>query len=358
LSPFKHRCAACSALLGLIGIAAALSSCATYDSPPRATIVLPQNGAWKEGEPVVMEFSEPIKVETLVMRLWPDNRDLEGKLKPDTVPFVKECRVGSCGDVEVTLSEDRMTLQLVLPAETIGKAGPPILLELLSGLEDDDGNPTGASPLFTLQYRSALSCDGQEMVPFDSGTYILGASVTKPLPAILTLISDVKVTDDGAFALAGAEGDEFPGFAKNTLNPDELFVDTTDLGWALFVQGQVCLRGGQRLLQTTVFDVRIPLGDITVILERVRLVAEIKKDEASGKDKIEGTLSFESAQLVRGARVTKLDGGNTPLVGVFVPPEKRPEGTPDLCTNVCGAVTGLCEPPMDFPEPKICAVPE
>lgn len=345
-------------LASLTALALTASGCAAYDSPPRASLVLPEGGAWEEGQAVLINFSEPINVDTLKMRIWEDKRDEELEFLADVAPLVDDCKVGSCGDVVVTLSEDKTTLSLVLPADGIGKAGNPLLLQLMSGLEDEEGNPTGSAPLFTLQFRAPMEEDGcknLEPVAFDSGTFILGASVTKPLPAILTLISDVKVTADGTFALAGAEGDEIMGASKNTINPDELFVDETSLGWTLFVKGKVCQREEQRLLETSVFDVRIPLGDITVVLLNVRLVAEIKKDEATNKDKIEGTLSFETAQLIRGARTTNLAGGNTPLVGVFVPAEKRPEGTPELCGNLCGAVElGLCEPPEGFPGAAVC----
>lgn len=329
------------------------TGCQEYDPPPRVSLVLPVGGAWQEGEVVELMFSEPINVGTLKMKLWADVRDIEGQLPQGATPLVADCRVGSCADATVSLSEDKQRLMLMLPKETLGKAGPPVLLQIMEGLEDEKGNATGSSPLFTLQFRSALDCTNTEPVPFDSGTYILGGSVTKPVPAILTLISDVKVSEDGTFALAGAEGDEKPGFAKNTTNPDELFVDNTELGWTLFVKGKVCLRDGQRLLQTEVFDVRIPIGSLTVTLRQVRLVAEIKKD-ATGKDTIDGTLSFEGVELDNGRKVSKFEGGNTPLFGAFVPPEKRPAGTPELCGNPCGVVIGLCEPPDGFPGDVIC----
>ncbi len=346
------------AALALSGLAFTGSGCLAYDSPPRASLVLPEGGAWEEGQAVLINFSEPINVDTLKMRIWEDVRDIEGQLPASAAPLVDNCTVGSCGEVVVALSEDRTGLSLVLPTDGIGKAGKPLLLQLMSGLEDGEGNPTGSAPLFTLQFRvpeEEEGCKNLEPVQFDSGTFILGASVTKPLPAILTLISDVKVTADGTFVLVGAEGDEIMGASKNTLNPDELFVDETKLGFTLYVKGKVCQRDAQRLLETDIFNVRIPLGDITVVLSNVRLVAEIKKDEATAKDKIEGTLSFEAAQLIRGARTTNLAGGNTPLVGVFVPAEKRPEGTPELCGDLCGAVElGLCEPPEGFPGAGVC----
>lgn len=340
----------------MLGALCALISagCQEYDAPPRASLVLPAGGAWQEGDVVELMFSEPIKVETLKMKLWADVRDIEGQLPQGATPLVADCAVGACADVTVTLSEDKQRLTMALPKETLGKAGPPVLLQIMEGLEDEEGNPTGSAPLFTLQFRSALDCDNAEPVPFDSGTYILGGSVTKPVPAILTLISDVKVSEDGTFALVSAEGDEYPGFAKNTTNPDELFVDNTELGWTLFVKGKVCLRGEQRLLQTEVFDVRIPLGSLIVTLRQVRLVAEIKKGETSGKDTIDGTLSFEGVELDNGRRVTSFEGGNTPLFGAFVPPEKRPAGTPELCGDQCGVVIGLCEPPEGFPGEIIC----
>ena len=61
-----------------------------------------------------------------------------------------------------------------------------------------------------------------EPVEFDSGDYILLATIARPLPATLNLVSNIRVAPSGEFALTGAEGREIEGAAKNTSIPEEL----------------------------------------------------------------------------------------------------------------------------------------
>ena len=59
----------------------AAAGCEEYDPPPDAKLVQPEGGAFAEGEVLRVEFSEPIAAESLVVRLWPAERDIENAHK-------------------------------------------------------------------------------------------------------------------------------------------------------------------------------------------------------------------------------------------------------------------------------------
>jgi hypothetical protein len=338
-------------------LATASLQCEVYDPPPDVTLEAPQGGAWTEGQPVALRFSEPVNPASISLRVWRgDVLDIENQIPADAVPLVDNCTLNGCDPLELTLNDERTRLELSFPEDSLGQAGPPLLLQVLPGLEDDAGRRTGWAPEFTIQFRSASACDNQEPVEFQNGMYIMAGSVTRPLPAIVKLISDVRVNPDGTFLLAGADGDAIGDFDPQTINPDEIELDTTANGWTMFVRGQVCLRNGQRLLETEIFDVNIPLSTFTVNLSTVKLVAEIIKDD-QGNDLIDGALSYEAVRLIRPGQTTApaSPGGSAALRGTFIPADKPQfPNSPRICGDLCGAVVGKCEPPDGFPPQGAC----
>lgn len=342
-----------AALLATASLTAVSGCDNIYDPPPDATLVQPAGGAFTPGDVVQIAFSEPVKADTVNVRLWPNVRDIENEIAEGTEPIVASCGVGeTCGELSVSLSRDRKLLTLVFDGE-LGKPGRPYAIELLPGLSDDEGNDTFAPYMWDMQFR-AVGRENTEPVEFDNGVYILVAQVDKPLPAVLTLISDVRVLESGEFVLAGAEGDEINDAPKNTTNPEDLVVDVTDQGWTAYTRGFVTITDdNKRLLESESFDVQIKVGPLLIDMTAVRLFAEIVKGP-SGKDRLDGTLSFESITLHNAGRSTTLEGTSVALVADYVPPELAPEGHPVLCENLCGAVTGKCEPPDDFPGEQFC----
>ena len=340
------------ACLSIAGLCA--SACAEYDPPPEATMVLPEGGAFQQGDQIEVEFSEPVAPDTLAFRVWPNERNLENEIPEDVEPLIDRCSVGTCGDLTVNLSGDRESATLVFDGE-LGTPGRPLTIELLEGLADADGNDTGTFSRWDIQFR-ATGLVNSEPVEFDQGVYIILAQVEKPIPTVLTLISDVRVLEDGRMALAGGEGDEINGDAKNTQNPRNLVIDETSQGWAAHVTGFVSLtEDGKRLMETEPVELNLPVGPLRVEMGSVRVFADVVENPETGKDMLDGTLSFESLTLWNGDRSNVQDGGSTAMVAQFVPPELVPEGTPEVCGNLCGAVVdGYCEVPEDFPPPGFC----
>lgn len=332
-----------------------VAGCAEYDPPPLAELQQPEEGAFAEGDQVILKFSEPIDPATFKVRIWPNERDIENEITEGTQPFVDECGADAeCGQLTTELVDGAKELRMSL-GEDLGAPGQPLIVELLSGLSDTLGNDTGSPSFWDIQFRTGAGVNS-EPVEFDNGNYILLAQVEEPLPAVLTLMSDLRVLPDGRFVLAGAEGDEINGAPRNTANPENLVVDETDQGFTAYATGFVTLDdAGNRLLETEAFDVTLPIGPLEVHMKEVRVFAEIVKNADTGKDRLEGTLSFAEITLVNGDRETTQGGGSTALVADYVEPELAPEGLPDVCGDLCGLVVlGLCDPPEDFPHPDFC----
>jgi len=333
-----------------------LSGCAAYDSPPETSLLQPEGGAFTQGETVTLEFSEPVTEASVGIRLWPNARDIENEIEAGTEPIVELCDAGAtCGELSVALAGDRRSLALTFDGE-LGEPGRPYIIELLSGVSDDAGNTTGSSQFWDMQFAAGCRVNA-EPIEFDDGVYIVLAQVDDPIPAVLTLISDLRVSADGDFALAGAEGDEINGAPKNTRDPENLVVDETDQGYTAYTTGCVTLtEDGKRLLESEPFDVVLPVGPLEVHMSDVRMFAEIVKNPDTGADQLDGTLAFEALTLVNGANMSEQPGGSTALIADRVPEDRIPAGHPVVCGDLCGAVIdGLCEPPEGFPDQTHCA---
>lgn len=336
-------------------LAVLAAGCAVYDPPPEATLIQPEGGAFTEGESVRIEFSESVDPDSIRIQLWPNERDIENEIAAGTEPVVEPClATTTCGELGVALNNAGDALTLTF-GEELGKPGRPYIIELLPGAADLEGNTTGASRYWDMQFKANVE-ENIEPIEFDDGVYIVLAQVDDPIPAVLTLISEIRVLEDGRFALAGAEGDEINGAPKNTREPENLIVDETDQGWTGYASGFVTLtEDNKRLLETDPFDLVLPVGPLEVHMDSVRLFAEIVKNPDTGMDRLDGTLSFEGLTLVNGANMSEQPGGSTALIADIVPEDVIPAGHPLLCEDLCGAVIdGLCEPPPDFPDPDFC----
>jgi len=335
----------------------ALGACQEYDAPPEVSIVAAEGGGYVPGTMLSLKFSEKIDPDSLVIKIWPNALNQEQEFEPSVRPLVESCKILSCGtDVSVELGQDGRTLWMDFNQETLGKAGSAFLIEVQPGLKDVEGNDTGATQRFSVSFK--LEDDGRtntEPVPFDQGTYVLVGEITKPLPATLNLIADIRVLEDGHFALVGAEGAHIEGAPKNTGNPDELTVNTTKTGFAVFIpSGFVFYRDGERLLETDPVDVDVPLGFLDVTLKEVRITGKIVKNPETNKDRIESTLTFSQVIITKGASVTEYEAGATAFEGDWVEPARAPEGHPKICSDFCGVLTRSCEPPSPWPPENFC----
>ena len=331
-----------------------------YDPPPELILQRPQQGSFLATEPVRITASEPLDPGSFKLRIWDPVLDVEGLLPDDATPIVDTCSVGMTCDAGVKLiaAEDGSAIDVVFPEQmSIARPGATLLFEVLPGVADTEQNTTGRSLFYNVQFRAPEGRYNAEPVSFQNGTYIFSSVITDPVPAVLTLISDVVVMPDGRFFTAGGEGDEINGAPKETTNPVNLIVDPTDQGWSAHIVGFISLtEEGDRLLETDPIDIFLPTDPFFVDLKRVRLDGKIVKDE-DGNDFLQGSLSFEQLILRLGsldARPIEYEGGSQDLVGIYVKPEEVPANHPLVCGDQCGAIIGECDPPADFPDDDVC----
>lgn len=334
---------------------ALVTAACSYDPPPEVALDAPEGGTFYVGDPLHLRFTEPVAAATLAVKLWPNGRDAEGEIPAGTVPLLDRCvaGAGSCGQGQLELDEDGLGAELVLDREGLGGPGAPMTLEVLSGLEDADGNARGVPAWFDFQVRPRTGMN-TEPVEFDDGVYVIVADIHDPLPAVLTLITDMKVLPDGRAALAGAEGDEIGDEPKNTRDPTKLVVDATEEGYVVFTWGFVTLDGGERYLETEPLQMQLAFGPIVIQVKDVRISGKLVKHPDTQVDQIDGTFTFSGMTLNPGENQAEYEGGAVNFVADRAPDGDVPAGTPELCGDVCGAVIGTCDPPFAFPGDDFC----
>lgn len=362
LAPFSWRTGLKSSfnllvIIALVGASFLSVGCQEYEPPPEAELVRSGTGAYTLGESLELTFTKPVEAETLEVVLWPSARGTRRVPEGEVDSLLGPCSVGaSCEGLTIAVDESGEGATLELD-DTLAGPGANFILEVLPGLQDRAGNVTGTSYLYNIRFR-ATAGDPNANIAFDNGIFILGGAVNHPMRAVLTLVTDIKVLPDGRFVMVGARGLVQEGENDTTRDPTVITVDDSENGWTLFANGLVVENeAGDRFLETEAFDVAIPVlgGSLFLELKEVRLFADFVKDDR-GYDFVDGTLSYEEIILINTGtgNSTTYDGDNAELLGDFVITEEIPVGSPDMCGEICGAVTGICEPPEGFPGEGFC----
>ena len=333
-----------------------------YIEPPTVDLEFPPEGTFVEGDALRIVFSEPVDVETIRVRVWPDVRDPEGDLPSTAEPLLDVCTVETspCGDEGTTLvvEDGGVSALLQLNPEGIGRPDVPLLLEVLSGARSsDNGTDIGQTHLFDFQFKPAEVI--QDPVPFEQGTYLFVSVFDEPIPNVITLMSDVRTNDRGVFWILGAESDEIEGATQSTRDPAELYIDTEDTGFVAFAEGTIRENDiGERFVETDRFNIDLRIGPLLIEILGLRFTGIVVKNEDTGLDQIQGTLSFENIRLTAdGGDPFLYDSGTTTFIADQVPDDLIPPGTPEMCESPCGAVPSQCDPPPPWPPPGFCGVP-
>jgi len=342
-----------TAAIGLLGVSVIVGC--TYDPPPTVSLDLPPGGVYPIGSDLVLQFNEPIQPESLIIRVWPASPDditIENEFVADLEPTVASCSVTSesCTHATLSMAEDGKSATLQIDGAPFEAFKVPWRLEIATGLKDLDGNSTGVSHFFDFQF-SPCPENSTEEVDFQDGYYLLTAEVEEPLPVVLTLYNQITVLNDGRFRWIGVDGNIKDGFAKNTSNPDEIYLNLTDNAFGLFAKGVVSGGNGERCLASEPFQVLIRIDALEIVLSDVRLNGAVLADGT-----IEGTISFEALSLDTGGEPFVYPPGSASFFAKPLTPEQLPEGLPDLCTSLCGQVTAQCDPPSGFASPEFCPV--
>ena len=253
------------------------------------------------------------------------------------------------------MDEDGLGFELRLSPEGIGRPDVPFVLEIEPGLEaaGDDG-VTGASYFFDFQFKPID--ETEEVIPFETGGWVIMAVLEEPVPTILTQVTDIQRGEGNTVALAGAEADSVDDLPQNTTDASILFVDDTDQGFVIFAHATLRLSPeGERFVETTPFTFTLSLGPIIVEVRDTRLTAKVTVDPETGHDRMDGTLSFGSILMDSGSGSPfEFPAGTTTFEARWNDPSVMPEGTPEVCGSLCGAATAQCNPPDDFPGEGFC----
>ncbi|MFT5432114.1 MAG: hypothetical protein ACI9OJ_002812 [Myxococcota bacterium] len=342
----------------------AFSAC-TYDPPPSAELALPEGGLYTLGDPLLISFSEPVKAESVAVRVWPagdGDRTIENELAPGLEPALDRCVAQSfsatptanCGDNLFKLAENRMSAELRLLDAEFGKARVPWELEILSGLSDGSSS-TGADHRHAFQFAPSEDASG-DVIPFQPGLYLFHGPITDPLPTQITMYVDLVSQPDGKIAWTAGKAGTTDGAAKNTKDFEELFVDDTDRGFCIHTVGQLTEANGDRFIVTTPIDVKLNISGVGIILTDVKMNGSVGKDD-TGKDIIDGTLSYSGVTIQAGdAEPFTYPEGNATFSMWQVPEQYLTDDAPRTCGSLQGAVTVQCDPPADFPPEPFCAV--
>ncbi len=337
-----------------------------YDPPPVVDLPLPSQGLFELGQPLVITFSEPVRPESIHVRVWParpEDKTVEDEFLPGVEPVIQDCSISTdCQNAELTLLDDRMSAELVLSDTRFSEAKFPWTLEVTAGLSDDAGRKTGASYWFDFQFSPPIPdgtdlVDGGERVEveWDDGLYLLHAQIEDPFKVPLNMALDVRANTTGSFILGGVKLTAVDGAPKNTTTLSELEVDVSDQGFGVFTSGAITIDGESRFLATEPFDVDIAISAIKIQLSGMRLTGAVVAHPETGEDRVEGTLTFSGLSLDFGSGdPVTYDGDNTDFFMARIPSEQIPPGAGALCDEPCGAVTSQCEPPSEFPVDDYC----
>ena len=333
-----------------------------YDSPPVVSLAASQDGGYKVGDILTISFSEPVQTVTLNVRIWYASRDIEGELDFSQEPLLALCGgdAGTCEGAELTVAKDRMSASLLLPSGGLGEPDVPMTLEVLSGLRDDLGHPTGVSSFFDFQFLPSFEQIGAK-VPFASGYFVIGASIDEPIQGVnLKLVGEVLADDEGRVAVAMGAADPIGDAPKNTMDPATLKIDDTDQGYGVHAMGSlVQVENGDRFLETEKFSVNIRIDNLGIILQGLMLSAKVVDDGAGGET-LDGTLTYQTLDLINKVGgedklLHSYKGGNpVTFQGRSIPSELVPSGAPTVCEEPCGGLTAQCAAPEDFPAEGMC----
>jgi hypothetical protein len=330
------------------------AGCQEYDAPPSVRLVTPPTGTFLVGDPIVLAFGEPVEGSSLRLSVYPSQRTIENELEAGVEAQLRGCGVGACEGGELTLSEDGLEAQLV-PGEAVGPPGKPLVMVVEAGLSDRGGSAWKIPQELDFQISPDTEAPSEEPVVFDNGHYVLLAETTQPLQAVIRIITEVEVQEDGATRMAGGKGSAVEGAPRNTTEPSEMFIDTSESGFGVFIQGRVTVRDGERFLNTEPFQVDLVVLGIRLVMTGLQLTGTVVEEE--GQDRLTGTLSFEKLLLYTSDTPIEFSREQVPpvpFVGRYLAPAEVPEGAPRLCGALCGAVTAQCAPPEGFPGAGFC----
>ena len=372
--------------LSLIALAVVLAGC-RYDPPPEVTLVIPEDNSIVKGDPIRLEFTEPVRTRSLEVRVWPGNKsyyDVEGNLLPEYGPILEICTpvsspCGADGGVKLFLDPDRKAATIELVAEeAFGPFGDPLRLEVTGALEDDKGNRRNVSTFFDFQviserwnpYADAVEPNGDvtgevttEPLDVREGFHLFHAEFTEPLPLPQQFFSHVRInSDDGTFVWVMVDADPIPDAPGNTDDPTLLAPDFGEEGFLFAVRGGIYQDRDdpdELVFETEPFTLAQEIGVVYFELQDMVMHGRITVDTDEDRSRWDGTMAVSGVymRVTSSGNETQFDPTQANFQVFELRPEELPEGLPKACDDdPCININGKCDllTDVDWPPVAVC----
>lgn len=362
-----------------VGVATlgSIAACETYDPPPEVSLVQPQIGFWTSDTALTLKFTEAIDPASLVVTIYPGEKDIEGNFRPDVKPIVEHCSLATspCNGMTLSLDEPATTATIIQNDVFADRVGTPLVLIVEKGLRDPKGRTRQVDTSFDFQINPRC---GNEPLSIDlqSGVITMTANLLV-LPVWLHMYLDMavdpatgKVVVVGTFAQLDKTRD--PALPTNYPYPDGFRPELDENGWAVTFNG--CLvdqHDGTFFFQSDPFDVHIVvLNSIPVVLAGFQVQGTIVPGGGTsadcvdfpgtceGHDKGSGTLSTSGGSF--GDPPTAVDPITTAWTGFGVTSAELASypGLPRACEDEpCAeldAAGGDCQLPSPWDPGAAC----
>jgi hypothetical protein len=352
-----------------------LGSACTYNPPPEVTLVGPANKHFVVGEPIVLQFSEPVRMDSLEVRVWPGQKDLydvEGERLPGVEPVLATCTASKCGEgVKLTFLGDMSQAQIEVAPGALGKPGQPLVLEVTGALADKKGHAKKVSRFFDFQivesvwnpYADVAEGDGSgedvvaaEPLGVTEGSFLMHADFTSPIKLSQQFFCDLRVNQyTGDFVLLLTDADPVDGAPNNTNKPEELLMDTGDEGFIFVIQGRIERDAEEGLVfEGEPVTLTQTIGPITFELRDMVTAGRI--DESGETARWDGTLAVKEVYYEVGGNETIYPSDQANFEVFELLPAQVPEGMARVCDDdPCAVVGGRCDLLPEWPPATVCA---
>jgi hypothetical protein len=367
-------------ILVALGLTVGAGGCA-YDPPPEVRLVAPTGNRFLLGTPIVLAFSEPVRADSLVIRVWPGKKDLydlEGMRLPEVQPLLDRCAVAVApcqAGVVLTLADDRQTASLAVDEGALGPEGQPLVLEVTGSLQDDKGRRKKVSRFFDFQIVRDIwtpsddvlvgdatgEADATDVPPIpvtvSEGPHFFFAQFTSPIELPQQFWCDIRVQPDtGRFLIVLTDADPVDGAPRNTTDPTQCVVDTGVEGFIFTAQGTLhqATADADPTFEGDAFTLSLLIGPILFELRDVVMRGTVSVQD--GRSRWDGTMAVREVYYKVGdiEEFYPSDQANfqmTQLLTTEVPPTmgRVCDATP------CTVVGGKCDLPAGtWPIPAFC----
>lgn len=350
------------ALSGALAAVAAVSSCATYDPPPKPTLDVTTDGLLTDPKaPILVHFSVPVDPATVRVKIARYSIDAEGRLPDergaDSTPletlFEREPDNGvGYEDAKGKSSfEVGNTVMRIVPSAAL-PVGPRLVLVFEPGLSDPGGHDTRVRKKLLFGYKLTLDCN-QPVKNLASGDFFFIVGVKNPIATQIRMFATIDVDSaTGRFVgqFTDARRNKTPEHCPADLScksteacrtlpvhacvipsepagscdeyPDQLPDPSVDTGFSFTAQGCIVDQAdGSAALVNAPVDVRVTSPAVT--LRNTVLSAAFKAD-AAGAIRASGSLAAQEVFLGD----ISSGGGTGDLTALVVPPGKLPAPIP------------------------------